>query len=205
MPQPEPTRALWRPGRQVDCFVSYRSDAEYHARRIAGWLESAGLSTIVQTFDFLPGDDFARLIDEALASCRRLVALFTPSYFESVWCRDEWTQATLQRKLISVEVEPCGLTGPMARSVDVDLIRVSAEGAMAVLVGSIQELLVTPRPAPRALSRAEALEAQRHSPWRGPAELWHHPQLRPRPDDISPKSSHESRRIGQRRLESGDY
>lgn len=198
------SRPTWRPGRQVDCFVSYRSDAERHARRIAGWLEPAGVSTVVQTFDFLPDDDFAALIDEAISSCHRLIALFTPSYFESVWCRDEWTQASLRRKLIAVQVEPCGLTGSMAISVDIDLSTIGADRAKAALLGSVKKLLVTPRPALRALSRDDALEAQRDSPWRGPAQLWNHPQLRPRPDDIGPESSHEARRIAQRRLRNGD-
>lgn len=199
------TRPTWRPGRQVDCFISYRSDAEPHARRVAGWLEDAGLSVVVQTFDFLPGDDFARLIDEALSSCRRLIALLTPSYFESVWCRDEWTEAVLCRKLITVQVVPCGLTGPMARSIDVDLAGANAQHARAILVDAIPELLKTLRPAPRALTGEELREAQRHSPWRGDAELWNHPQLRPRPADISSGSSHEARRIAQRRLERGDF
>jgi hypothetical protein len=198
-------RSPWRPGRTVDCFVSYRSDAEQQARRIGGWLEAAGLSTVVQTFDFLPGDDFARLIDDALTACHRLVALFTPSYFTSMWCRDEWTQAVLRRKLISVEVEPCGLGGPMAKSVDVDLTCLDPGSARERLVAVVQELLVTPRPAPRALSGDELREAQQNSPWRGDAELWSHPQLRPRPEHITAASSHEARRIGQRRLESGDY
>jgi hypothetical protein len=195
----------WRPGLPVDCFVSYRSDAVAEAQNVAAWLHAVGLTTVVQTFDFLPNDDFARLIDQALGTCRRLVALLTPSYFESVWCRDEWEEAYLQRKLVAVQVRPCQLTGPWARCIDVDLVGLDAVMARQVLANAMQRLLSEPRPAPRILSRAELADAQRHSPWTGPAEWWNHPQLRPRPDDVTAASSHEARRIAQRRIERGNH
>jgi hypothetical protein len=183
----------WRPGRSVDCFVSYRSDAQEHARDVAAWLEAAGWTTVMQTFDFLPDDDFAPLIDAALSACHRLVALITPSYFASVWCRDEWQEAVLARKLITVQVQPCGLTGPMATSIDVDLVGLDAATAQGVLTSAMPRLMTDLRPAARISSAAERAEAQEHSPWVAKAYDWNHPQLRPRPDDVTANSSYEAR------------
>ncbi len=198
-------RRTWRPGSRIDFFISYRSDASRHATWASEIVEGAGFSTAVQVKDFRPDDDFARLIDEALRSCSWLLALLTPSYFSSMWCRDEWEEASLRGKLITAQLEPCGLDEAWSELVDVDLVGLDADPAGAAL---LQVVRSKPLPwggrAPRIASAERVQEMSRNPPWRDRAEIAHNPQTRPG-IDIGPGASHEARKIAQRRFERGDF
>ncbi len=158
-----------------------------------------------QTSDFLPEDNFSQLIDHALNSCSWLMALLTPSYFSSVWCRDEWEEASLRGKLLPVQVEPCSLHELWAALLAADLVGLNVHQAEVELLAAVDGRLPwSGRPA--RIASADKTHAMRQtSPWRDHAEYRNHPQLRPQIEDIGPESSHEARRIAQRRLERGDY
>lgn len=54
-----------------DFFISYTSSDEKYAKWIAELLERNGYTTIIQAWDFRPGDNFVSKINEALTSCKR--------------------------------------------------------------------------------------------------------------------------------------
>ena len=55
-----------------DFFISYTSSDEKYAKWIAELLEKNGYTTIIQAWDFRPGDNFVSKINEALTSCKKM-------------------------------------------------------------------------------------------------------------------------------------
>ena len=66
-----------------DFFISYTKQDSEWAEWIAAVLEGAGYSTVFQGWDFLPGHDFIVEMRDAVAQCERLIAVFSPAYFQS--------------------------------------------------------------------------------------------------------------------------
>lgn len=108
---------------RCDFFVTYNHRDEDWAKWIASELETAGYTTVLQVWDFLPGDNFMVKMDQALAECRHTLGVLSPSYLASVFTAAEWTTAYRQallgkaRGYIPVKVlecEPEGLLGPIA-------------------------------------------------------------------------------------------
>lgn len=106
-----------------DFFVTYNRHDDEWAEWIAGELETAGYTTVLQKWDFLPGDNFMAKMDRALAECRHTLGVLSPSYLKSVFTAAEWTAAYRQALLGKergyipvrvVECEPEGLLGPVA-------------------------------------------------------------------------------------------
>ena len=104
----------------VDFFVSYTSADRPWAEWIAWELEQAGHSVIVQAWDMQPGSNFVLEMDNATRAAERTMAVLSPAFLESRYCRAEWAAAFRedpegeQRKLVPVRVrdcEPDGLAG----------------------------------------------------------------------------------------------
>jgi hypothetical protein len=53
-----------------DFFVTYSGQDEPWATWIAAVLEEAGYTTVLQAWDFRPGDNFMAAMDHALGACR---------------------------------------------------------------------------------------------------------------------------------------
>lgn len=103
-------------------------------------------------------------------------------------------------------MEDCGLRGPWRRQVRVDLADRSLPDAEHEFILAAGKAKVTPRNSNhlRIASQEQVWEARQTSPWRDQAEYYYDPQLRPSIDDIDSNSSHEARRIVQRRIERND-
>ncbi len=105
----------------VDFFVSYTSADRPWAEWIAWELEAAGYSTIVQAWDMVGGSNFVLEMDDA-TSARRTIAVLSPAFMASSFCRAEWAAAFREdpegreRRLVPVRVracEPGGLLGSL--------------------------------------------------------------------------------------------
>lgn len=59
---------------------------------------AAGLRTVLQAWDFRPGENFLRRMDEALAEADRVLAVLSPAYLWSEYARDEWTAALVHER-----------------------------------------------------------------------------------------------------------
>lgn len=99
----------------ADFFISYSASDEAEAREIAGFLEEAGYSTIVQSKDFPVGSNLVIEMQEALERGARAIALLSPDYVASDYCRAEWAAIYAmdpigkKRKLVSFLLKPTEL------------------------------------------------------------------------------------------------
>jgi hypothetical protein len=87
-----------RGGRSVtvaaaDFFVSYAGADQAWAEWIAGQLEDAGYTTLLQAWDFRPGSDFLHQMQQATSTAQRTVAVLSPAYFGSRFGETEWRAA----------------------------------------------------------------------------------------------------------------
>lgn len=105
-------------GREVDFFVSYTAADERWATWIAWQLEQAGLSVVIQAWDFLAGGNFVALMDEAIQRSDRVLVVLSERYLQSRFGAEEWRAKFAERPSAVVpvrvdDVQPVGLLGPM--------------------------------------------------------------------------------------------
>jgi hypothetical protein len=79
------------PGR--DFFISYTAVNHPWAEWIAVQLEAAGYTTVLQAWDFRPGDDFVHKMQQATSTAARTIAVLSPAYFASQFGEAEWRVA----------------------------------------------------------------------------------------------------------------
>lgn len=84
----------------------------------------AGYTVELDCWDWSVGENFVTRIRCALDTAHRVVALFSPAYFEEIrYTTDEWSSALIKNddgghRLVPVQVEPCvvpRLLGPLMR------------------------------------------------------------------------------------------
>ena len=86
-----------------DFFISYNRHDRAWAEWIARQLEQAGYTTIIQSWDFAPGQNFPLKMHEALRTSKRTLLVLSPTYLTSEYTQPEWA-ATFVR-------DPQGLKG----------------------------------------------------------------------------------------------
>jgi TIR domain len=77
----------------TDFFISYTAADRDWAEWIAWEVEQAHYSTILQAWDFRPGEDFVHEMQQTLASSERIIAVLSPSYMGSQLGEAEWRSA----------------------------------------------------------------------------------------------------------------
>src|SRR4051794_12223521 len=127
-----------------DFFISYTGVNESWAKWIAVTLEQAGYTTLVQAFDFGPGNDFIHKMHEATSSTKRTIAVLSPAYFGSQFGEAEWRVAFAkdpsgeQGLLVPVRVQPCQPAGLLAGRVYIDLVDVEEATARERLLEGVK-------------------------------------------------------------------
>jgi len=80
-------------------FISYttRTEAGKQWAKWTEWFfrEKLGAKTIMQEYDFQPGDNFKAKMDDALKKSDCVVCVLTSAYLDSTNCTEEWTNAEL--------------------------------------------------------------------------------------------------------------
>ena len=133
-----------------DFFISYTAVNESWARWIAVELETAGYTTVVQTFDFRPGVDFVHEMQRATETAARTIAVVSPSYFGSRFAEAEWRAVFAQDPtgerglLLPVRVQSCEPPGLLATRVFVDLVDMDEAEARERLLTAVGP--TAPRP-----------------------------------------------------------
>jgi tetratricopeptide (TPR) repeat protein len=127
---------------KVDFFISYTGADQVWAEWIADTLERAGRRTVLQAWDFRPGENFLQRMDEALAEADRVLAVLSPAYLRSEYGRDEWTAALVRDRgqsgrLLPVRVEACQLPPLLANRVYLDLAGLDEQSATQRLLAGI--------------------------------------------------------------------
>jgi hypothetical protein len=91
-----------------DFSISYTSPDRRWAEWIAWQLEAEGYLTVIQAWDFSPGQDWAHLMHVATQDAKRTVAVLSPAYLESAHGEAEWRVAYAQ--------DPTGEKGLLVQS-----------------------------------------------------------------------------------------
>lgn len=111
-----------------DFFISYNSADKERAVWIAWQLEEAGYTTIIQAWDFGPGQNFVLAMQKAATEARRTIAVLSPDYLSAKFTAPEWAAAFVQdptgehQLLIPIRVRPVELTGLLLPMVYIDLV-----------------------------------------------------------------------------------
>ena len=118
-------------------FVSYAQKDIIWAEWMAEELEKKGFSVIIQSWDFNPGDNFVRKMDEVLRTSSIVVAVLSEAYLKSYHCQTELTAGYAKKnlKLIPVRVDDFEVEGLWASINYIDLVGKTEEEARNLLEG----------------------------------------------------------------------
>ncbi|MGA8362962.1 MAG: FxSxx-COOH system tetratricopeptide repeat protein [Solirubrobacteraceae bacterium] len=128
---------------KLDFFISYTSQDAAWAEWIAWQLEANGYTTIIQAWDYLPGNNFAIKMQKAALRAERMLGVISPAYFESEATAIEWAGALSrnfggdQRSFIPIRIRnfhPEGLHSPI---IYVNLFGCDRDQAAAALLAGI--------------------------------------------------------------------
>ncbi|WP_336770973.1 toll/interleukin-1 receptor domain-containing protein [Bacillus bombysepticus] len=128
----------------VDFFISYNHKDEKYAEWISWILEQAGHTTIIQAWDFKPGNNFAILMHQAATHSRHTLALLSDNYLGSQFTLPEWIAAFSddptgeRQKLIPVRIEDIKLEGLLKSILYIDLVGLDQEQAIAAILEGVQ-------------------------------------------------------------------
>ena len=79
-----------------DFFISYNSADKNRAEWIAWQLEEASYTTIIQAWDFGPGENFVLAMQRAATEAKRTIAVLSPDYLTAQFTAPEWAAAFVQ-------------------------------------------------------------------------------------------------------------
>ena len=76
-----------------DVFICYSSKDSHWARELLEELERRGFRCCVDFRDFLPGAAIVENIADAIYGSRKTIAVLSPDFIQSNWCKHELRQA----------------------------------------------------------------------------------------------------------------
>jgi hypothetical protein len=125
----------------VDFFISHAGRDQAWAEWVAWHLVEAGYTVELDCWDWMVGENFITRMRSALDAANRVVALFSPAYFEEMrYTTEEWTSALVKEKgehrLVPVRVEPCVVPRLLRSLVCVELFDVGEVEAARRLVAA---------------------------------------------------------------------
>lgn len=124
----------------TDFFISYTGADRAWAEWIAWVLEAGGHSTVVQAWDFQPGDNFIAKMHQATQECERTVIVLSAAYQRSYFGEMEWAAALAQKKrLVPVRIEEIEPAGLLKGIVYVDLVGRNVETAREALLSQMND------------------------------------------------------------------
>ncbi|MED4602103.1 toll/interleukin-1 receptor domain-containing protein [Paenibacillus validus] len=137
-----------------DFFISYNKNDVQWAEWIAWVLEAKGYQTVIQAWDFRPGNNFILKMQEAASQCQRTIAVLSQDYLNSAFTQPEWASAFVhdptgnQSTLLTVRVKPCELEGLLKPLIYIDLLDKPADEAEEALLQGVQLGRAKPNQAP---------------------------------------------------------
>jgi tetratricopeptide (TPR) repeat protein len=143
------------PNEKKDFFISYNKADEEWAVWIAYQLEANGYTTIIQAWDFKPGNNFIIEMDRASRETKRTICVLSPSYFTSNFTPSEWAAAFVQdpkgenRKIIPIRVRPFEQVGLLASIVYIDLVDKDENSTKRTLLEGVQDGRAKPNSPPK--------------------------------------------------------
>jgi hypothetical protein len=122
-----------------DFFVSYTQADQAWAEWIAWVLEEDGYRVLIQTWDFVPGTNWIKGMQDGAERATRTIAVLSGDYLESVYAGAEWRAAWgndpegAARKLLAIRVRECERPGLLKGVVGFDLFGLDEAAAEARL------------------------------------------------------------------------
>jgi hypothetical protein len=125
----------------LDFFISHAGRDQAWAEWVAWHLVEAGYTVELDCWDWAAGENFVTRMHRALDAANRVVALFSPAYFDELrYTTQEWTSAVMNEegghRLVPVQVEPCALPRLLRPLVCVDLVEVGEAEATRRLIAA---------------------------------------------------------------------
>lgn len=126
-----------------DFFISYNETDVDWAKWIAGTLEEYGYVTIIQTWDFRPGNNFVLEMQKAVLSCERIILILSQSYLNSEYCQAEWASifnrdpTGKNAKLIPIRIADVKPEGLLSSIIYIDLFDQQEDVAIKRLLNGI--------------------------------------------------------------------
>ncbi|WP_083473922.1 FxSxx-COOH system tetratricopeptide repeat protein [Frankia sp. R43] len=149
-----------------DFFVSYAQEDVSWAEWIAWQVELEGFSVILQSWDFLVGQNRVARLDEALAASTRVIAVVSTSYLNSEWDLLQ-SYATLGRDpggrlrmLFPVAVEDCRIEGILSSVVGIEIWGIGENAARERLQQAVRSLATDTRGKPDRLPPYPLLQSR---------------------------------------------
>jgi len=139
-------------GTSKDFFISYTKQDEQWAKWIAGTLENARYSTIIQAWDFNSGENFVLNMDKALKLGKKFIAVVSQAYLKSLYCQAEWTAAftkdpSMEKSLFfPVRIEDVKIEGLLASVSYIDLFGKKEDEAEKILLDRVSQETSRERP-----------------------------------------------------------
>lgn len=160
----------------ADFFISYNKDDAAWAQWIAWQVEALGYRVVIQAWDFLPGQDFAWRMDQAVRDSERLLAVLSPGWLASQHASAEWRDyyrrdpASERALILPMRVRPCEVGGLLGGHVYVDLFDAAEPVARSRLLDAVRAVLPVPAggPAPADPRRRKPMAPP---PYPGPADV----------------------------------
>jgi hypothetical protein len=120
-------------------FISYTNATENDIAW-AKWVDwvlrnKLGAETIMQAYDFHPGENFKERMHDALKTSDVVVCVLTHAYMKSVNCTDEWTNAD---RFIPVRFDDCKPEGLLKCRIYIDLNEMDQDSARHRLIEQLK-------------------------------------------------------------------
>lgn len=128
-----------------DFFISYNHEDEQWATWIAKTLEDSGYTTIIQAWDFKPGNNFILEMQKAVTNSHKTLLVLSKNYNDSAFCQPEWAAAIKldpmgnDRRVIPVRIENITPSGLLSQIVYIDLCNLSEEDAKDSLIKGVRD------------------------------------------------------------------
>lgn len=137
-----------------DFFISYTSADRAWAEWIAWGLEAAGYTTVIQAWDFRPGENFVLRMHEATTQADVTLALLSEAYLKALYSQSEWAAAFAQdptgkgRQPIPVRVAKCAPEGFLRSIIYIDLVGLGEDAGREKLLEGVKQDRTKPVRAP---------------------------------------------------------
>jgi len=138
----------------TDFLISYTRNDRPWAAWIAWQLEQAGYTTLLDVWDFRPGDNFVLAMQQATEQAERTLLVLSPDYLTALYPQPEWAAAFAndptgtEKKLVPVRVRACEPPGMLQTLIYIDLVDLDEAAARDGLLAGVRQSRAKPPTAP---------------------------------------------------------
>ena len=127
-----------------DFFISYNKADRNWAEWVAWELEGEGYTTVLQDWDFRPGQNFIIRMNQAAKQAERTISILSPDYLSSDYTQPEGAAAFGQDPtghksiFVPVRVHKCDVEGLLPQVMYIDLVGLEEQAAKERLLHSVR-------------------------------------------------------------------